>query len=168
MATTTSKKYEMLASEFHLSRLYSNVNTLDSQSCWNWTGAKVKDGYGVVARKIKGKKYNIFVHRLSYYSQFGEIPNGMVIDHTCHTAEIDSCKDVCQHRSCVNPSHLRVVSIKENVKTQRTHSSYWNSETFGQCRNGHKWEEGSFKVYKSGKRSCNTCRKEYNKSKAGK
>lgn len=158
----------MIASDTHLSRLYADVNTLDLDSCWNWTGAKVKDGYGVVARKIKGKKYNIFVHRLSYYSQFGEIPDGMVIDHICHTAEIDSCEGVCQHRSCVNPSHLRAVSIAENVAVQKPKVNIWKSESDGQCRNGHKWEDGSFKVYKSGKRSCNTCREEYNKFKAGK
>ena len=166
---TNIKKYEMLASEVQIQRLYSEVDTLDSGSCWNWNGAKVKDGYGIMARQINNKKYTIFVHRLSWVTQNGEIPDGLVVDHTCHTADIDNCKGVCQHRSCINPAHLRVVTFAENLLIKRSNIKgfdnlpYGRPEDTGLCRSGnHKWEEGSYTVFKSGKRSCNECRKATN------
>lgn len=153
------KKYEMLADETTLAKLYADVNVLDTDGCWNWTHSKVKDGYGYLTKFVDGKRYTIFAHRLSWVSQNGEIPDGMVVDHTCHTADLDNCKGACQHRSCINPAHLRITTIAENLRIKRPPRINTNEDN-GLCRNGlHKWEEGSYIVYKSGKRSCNECRK---------
>jgi len=157
---TNIKKYESLASDAHLTRLYSEVNTLDSDSCWNWTGSKVKDGYGAMVRQIDNKKFTIFVHRLSWTLQNGEIPDGMVVDHTCHTSDIDNCKGACKHRSCINPAHLRITTIAENLRIKRSNLHTQTNEETGVCHNKlHKWEVGSYTVWKSGKRTCNECRK---------
>jgi hypothetical protein len=157
---TNIKKYESLASETHLARLYSEVNTLDSDSCWNWTGSKVKDGYGAMVRQIDNKKFTIFVHRLSWTLQNGEIPDGMVVDHTCHTSDIDNCKGACEHRSCINPAHLRITTFAENLRIKRSNPHTQTNEETGVCHNKlHKWEVGSYTVWKSGKRTCNECRK---------
>lgn len=67
-------------------------------SCWLWTGARTRRGYGHV--RIGGKTK--IAHRVSYEWSRGAIPDGKVIDHICHTT------------SCVNPDHLRAVTNAEN------------------------------------------------------
>jgi hypothetical protein len=166
---TNIKKHEMLADDATIARLYDGVNVLDFTSCWTWNGAKVKDGYGFLTKYINGKRHTIFAHRLSWVTHYGEVPNGMVVDHTCHTADMDNCIGECKHRACFNPYHLRVVSFAENLRIKRHNTKAFNNlpyghpEDTGLCRKGiHKWEEGSYTVFKSGKRSCNECRKATN------
>jgi hypothetical protein len=156
---TNIKKHEMLADDAAIARLFDGVNVLDYKSCWIWDGAKVKDGYGFVARQIDGKRRTIFVHRLSWVTYFGEVPDGMVVDHTCHTADIDNCIGECKHRACFNPYHLRTVSFSENLRIKRPPLGSKNEDR-GLCSNRlHIWEEGSYTVWKDGKRTCNQCRK---------
>ena len=74
-----------------------------SGDCWVWTAAhnRKPNGYGVFAIT----KHNLVVaHRFSYMLHYGEIPEGMQIDHRCH------------NRSCVNPDHLNPepVTNKQN------------------------------------------------------
>lgn len=68
--------------------------------CWVWMGSRLTNGYG----RIFFQRKKILAHRYSYEAHIGPIPNGMQIDHTC-------CNP-----SCVNPSHLEVVSSGENTR----------------------------------------------------
>ena len=70
-----------------------------SGDCWDWRGYLRKSGYGqfAIAAGI-----SVYAHRFSYEDTVGPIPEGLQIDHVCH------------RRSCVNPSHLRVVTHKQN------------------------------------------------------
>ncbi len=152
-------KHEMLASDLIMSRLYSDVNTLDPESCWLWKRATVKDGYGVMRRKIDKKPFTIFVHRLSWFSQYGEIPDGAVIDHTCHNPA--ECQDGrnCQHRRCINPNHLKLSTFKENLAKGSAVRG-----NVGMCKNNlHPWTADNVKVWKSGKRVCASCHYETTK-----
>lgn len=54
--------------------------------------------------RVNGK--NGYAHRVSYEMAFGHIPDGMVIDHTCH------------NRKCVTPSHLQAVTQKQNLENR--------------------------------------------------
>lgn len=67
--------------------------------CWHWMGAKGKDGYG----KFKMQKKLHYAHRAAYVLFVAPIPDGMTVNHRC----------LCT--SCVNPMHLELVSIAENV-----------------------------------------------------
>ena len=69
-----------------------------SGDCWTWTGCAIAGGYGRIS--VGGTLQ--LAHRVSYAWANGPIPDGMIIDHTCHTP------------SCVRPSHLRSVTIKQN------------------------------------------------------
>ena len=42
-------------------------------------------------------------HRVAYFLHIGDIPDNMVIDH------------ICTVRNCVNPSHLRLLTPRENT-----------------------------------------------------
>lgn len=75
-----------------------NQKVKKTDSCWNWTGAKGKHGYG----EIRIDRTNNLAHRVSYEMHIGPIPAGMEIDHMCH------------NRGCVNPAHLRVTTNKQN------------------------------------------------------
>lgn len=81
-----------------LDRFWAKVDK--SGECWEWLGAKSGEGYGNFTTHHKGKTYK--AHRLSYQLMNGYIPEGLVIDHICHNT------------SCVNPSHLRAVTRKQN------------------------------------------------------
>ena len=80
-------------------RFWAKVNK--SETCWNWTGGKTTAGYGMFARGGRGGG-QAMAHRYSWEMANGPIPEGMVIDHTCHNP------------SCVNPDHLRVATYKQN------------------------------------------------------
>lgn len=67
-------------------------------TCWLWTAYRNPDGYG----KFKYEGQPRLAHRISYEWANGTIPAGMMLDHICHT------------RACVNPSHLRPVTNKQN------------------------------------------------------
>jgi len=67
--------------------------------CWLWSAALQGDGYGVFHDALRVKK----AHRAGWELYKGPIPDGMVLDH------------VCRVRSCVNPDHLRVVTLEQNL-----------------------------------------------------
>lgn len=78
-----------------------------SGECWLWTGAVTGGGYGVF--RIRGG--NSVAHRVSYAWENGPIPEGFGVDHMCFA------------RSCVNPSHLRLLSHIENGQNRSSANS---------------------------------------------
>lgn len=76
------------------------AKTDNTGACWIWKGAIATTGYGQIS--VDGvRKY---AHRVAYELANGLIPEGMRIDHICHTP------------ACVRPDHLRVVTIKQNAE----------------------------------------------------
>jgi len=67
--------------------------------CWIWTGAKT-NGYGRISR---GRHARISAQRHVWEAVNGAVPQEKMLDHLCRV------------RACVNPSHLEVVTNKENV-----------------------------------------------------
>jgi hypothetical protein len=73
-----------------------------TEGCWNWTAAKVHNGYGVFNLPSRQQ----VAHKVSYRLHVGEVPDGYQLDHMCH------------NRGCVNPDHLRVVTHKQNQENR--------------------------------------------------
>src|ERR1019366_6438326 len=69
------------------------------EACWEWTGGRSGRGYGQI--NIHG--HTLGAHRYGYERFVGLIPKGKHIDH------------LCRNHGCVNPSHLEVVTCRENV-----------------------------------------------------
>lgn len=65
--------------------------------CWEWQGP-TSDGYGDLY--WNGRKDR--AHRVSFMLTCGAISEGMLVDHRC------------RNRRCVNPSHLREATSKQN------------------------------------------------------
>lgn len=63
-----------------------------------WTGTTGGSRYGQL--NADGRK--VYAHRYSYERANGPIPDGMVIDHICHTP------------ACVLPDHLRLATRAQN------------------------------------------------------
>ncbi|MGN6724079.1 MAG: HNH endonuclease signature motif containing protein [Marmoricola sp.] len=102
-----------------------------TEGCWNWTGAKDNHGYG----NVRVNKLYTKAHRVSFAATHGPIPEGMLIDHKCHTP------------SCVRPDHLRLATPKQNGENQirahcRNKSSGIRGVTWDQKKNSWRAQVG--------------------------
>ena len=69
-------------------------------TCWLWTGAKLRTGYGSIRIDHKALR----AHRVAYELSVAPIPEGVLILHSCDTP------------LCVNPAHLRLGDKRENTQ----------------------------------------------------
>lgn len=86
-------------------RLHSEEERLAAHTelrgdCLIWTGDLNERGYGRIVSA--GRK--VRVHRYVYQRANGAIPQGAEVDHTCH------------NRACIELSHLRLVTRKQNLE----------------------------------------------------
>jgi hypothetical protein len=118
--------------------------------CWRWTGCVVRSGYaqfGVGGRATSA-------HRWAYKQFVGPIPDGLVVDHLCHSRD-STCVGgpACLHRRCVNPAHLEVVTQKVNISRGQT-AQFQVRRTH--CPYGHPYDDAN--TYRYGnKRQCKAC-----------
>lgn len=78
-------------------RFWSKVDR--TPECWNWT-ASIRKGYGQFW--LNGAP--IAAHRVAWELTHGPIIDDMVLDHRCF------------NKRCVRPSHLRQVTLKQNLE----------------------------------------------------
>lgn len=112
------------------------------------------NGYGYGLVNINGRK--IKAHRAAWIEANGPIPEGLVVDHICHTEAVlnGKCKGgiTCKHRSCINVDHLRLITQQENVM-----AGLHSIDNRSHCNQGHPFIKENIMVRKSGKRECAEC-----------
>lgn len=78
-------------------RFWSKVDK--SGDCWLWTAGKFSNGYG---QFHIGRQNPIRANRMAWRLTYGEIPDGLMVCHTCDTP------------ACVRPDHLFLGTGKDN------------------------------------------------------
>jgi hypothetical protein len=121
-------------------RYFSHVAPVGD--CLMWVGSTWPGGYGVF--NYKGKK--VLSHRFSYLINHGSIENGKVLDH------------ICRNRLCVNTTHLRAVSRRENV-TENSLSIQARNKAKTHCCRGHEFNKDNTYIKANGCRDCRECSK---------
>lgn len=106
--------------------------------CIPWEGRNNGNGYGRIT--VGGRQ--LMAHRYLWEQKNGKVPDGMQLDH------------LCRNRSCVNLSHLEVVTCKINVLRGVGPTAQNARKTH--CVNGHPFNGENLAVYK-GVRRCRTC-----------
>lgn len=74
-------------------RLWDRVPNKPEIGCWEWQGARTKNGYGLIGVP-GGRNRNKRTHRVSYELAYGPIPDGLCVLHRC------------DNPPCVRPEHL--------------------------------------------------------------
>jgi hypothetical protein len=133
-------------------RLQEKISTTIGVGCWHWIGATtggVKGKIGTAYGQSWQNNRKVMAHRFVYELLYRAIPRGMTLDHLCRV------------RLCVNPVHMEIVSMKENVlrgigpaarQAQRTH-----------CIHGHELAGKNLLIEvtkKKTQRRCLTCKRE--------
>ena len=111
--------------------------------CIEWEGRKNAKGYGVVL--INGKQF--FAHRLAVALSGRNISKDKVCDH------------LCRNHSCINPDHIELVSLKENV--MRGEAITARNARSNSCMYGHLYTPENTRIHtdKKGRktRHCKRC-----------
>ena len=110
-------------------RIERKSHRLPHDGCHLWKTPHKTNGYALM--KVQGKHWR--VHRLAYTLAFGEIPDGLQVDHLCRV------------RHCVNPLHLEAVT--GSVNTERGMRAAEITLLAGECARGHDLSETGVYVW---------------------
>lgn len=120
-----------------------------SSKCWEWIGAISTGGYGRFFADGKPRQAHS-VAMLIYRGvslRVNKAGSGLNWDH------------LCRNRKCVNPSHLELVTCKENRnrgKASEVLAAMNKAKTH--CPRGHEYAGSNLYVHPNGARGCRTCR----------
>lgn len=115
-----------------------------------WGGKVNLNGYGqfhfTPTDHQEGR--STLVHRIQWERANGPIPDGLQIDHLCHSQSYCRGGFSCPHRRCLTVAHLEVVTLAENM---------WRSRKLT-CRRGHPYDDADVLVRPdSYRRRCAAC-----------
>lgn len=119
-------------------RFWAKVDRRGPDDCWEWQAnvtAPPPLGYG---RFWAGHAGGILAYRYAYQLLVGPIPNDLQPDH------------LCRNRLCVNPAHLELVTLRENIL--RGEGVGAKNARKQRCIRGHE-----LKLIANGTRYCPTC-----------
>jgi len=123
MYSVVTKGVTMLT-EKQRERFFAKI-TKQEDGCWMWTGYRGRGGYG----QFVVNRVNMKAHRVSFIQHKGEIPEGLLICHTCDTP------------GCVNPEHLFAGTCKDNMDDMRAKGRDRQADQKGAKNNASKLTE---------------------------
>lgn len=136
------------------SRIADKIEPEPNSGCWLWT-AYAEKGYGRVSWNGKPR----WAHRLIYELLVGPVADGLQLDHRC-------CNP-----SCVNPSHLRQVTQRDNILAPGSRAVARAHAVKTHCKHGHELTpDNLIRERKKHWRACRVChnarsRKNYRRAK---
>ena len=111
-----------------MERFWAKVDK--SGDCWLWTASKTKEGYGYFRFDGAMRK----AHRMSWLLTNGEIPEGMLV---CHT---------CDNPSCVNPKHLWLGTNRDNMDDMNAKGRHGFAQRT-HCPRNHEYDKQNTREY---------------------
>lgn len=131
-------------------RFWNKVDKRGDDECWPWLGSLSRRGYGqATVSNGKNRVATKVAWELFHKKPW---PEGKL---ACHT---------CDNPPCVNPKHIWPGTMSENIQDASAkgrlvrNPNPWNRNK-PECKRGHKFIEGSYRLMKSGSRACLTCEK---------
>lgn len=124
-------------------RLFVRVVINPISGCWEYSGARNADNYGLISANGGSQ----LAHRICYFLFNGEIPVGHDLHHTC------------ENPPCVNPAHLESLTRREHITTRRNGSWSYSNAQKTHCKHGHPLTVDNLvpSVLARGHRKCATC-----------
>lgn len=115
-----------------------------TESCWLW-GPITGHAYGVFY--LRESKKSFVAHRWLYQQVVGPVPQGKELHHECN------------NKKCVNPSHLRPVTHRENCLVSENNACAKHARQT-HCKHGHELTPENVYVFTRTYRQCKCCKKE--------
>lgn len=111
-------------------KLVKRINIDEATGCWNWTGP------GWFNRPHPGNRYGyVMVWDGKKYKTIGAHRAMMIAKHGPLTPDQCACHK-CDNVLCINPDHLYVGSMKENIWDSKNRGRHYESK-LDHCHRGH-------------------------------
>ena len=112
-----------------------------SGDCWLWTGGDT--GNGLFYGKFWDGSRKVLAHRYAYMVHWGEIPEGLEVDHTCRVPK------------CVKPEHLRLLTRTQNMHNRDDYRFKPDGSVI--CGKGHMIVDNNKYTRPDGRIECRVC-----------
>lgn len=125
-----------------------------------WTGSVfTRSGYG----RFKASGRDTCAHIFAWEMERGAAPEDLELDHLCHNVDPDCSGGVtCQHRRCVRPGHLELVTHQVNELRGKTVVAA--NARKEECQRGHSLSGANLFMRRNGSRNCRACRNAWQRS----
>lgn len=145
-----------IVTPYRLNLFFAKVKKTEN-GCWLWLAYKDERGYG----RFWAGRFLVKAHRFSFLVANKEISPDLTLDH------------LCRNHSCVNPTHLEEVPLKENIL--RGIGPFAINARKTVCDRGHSLTVENVRISQRGIKTVRICRQcgnlnsnEWKKSEAGK